>query len=92
MYEIFFEKLMEECEIRNRSANTARTYTDNIKRFLLDAGKHPDQLLLEDARMYILKNAGKVYLLNTVTTSIHPLLSFTNMSCISSGIRKSFPE
>lgn len=55
MYEKYFEKLTEECEIRNRSANTARTYSDNIKRFLIDVGKHPDQLLLDDARQYILK-------------------------------------
>lgn len=26
MYGEFFEKLREECEIRNRSANTAHTY------------------------------------------------------------------
>ncbi|NCB91543.1 MAG: integrase [Clostridia bacterium] len=55
MYEKYFKKLTEECEIRNRSANTARTYSDNIKRFLIDVGKHPDQLLLDDARQYILK-------------------------------------
>lgn len=55
MYEKYFEKLTEECEIRNRSANTARTYSDNIKRFPIDVGKHPDQLLLDDARQYILK-------------------------------------
>lgn len=55
MYEDFFVKLAEECEIRNRSANTARTYTDNVKRFLIEVGKHPDQLQLNDARLYILK-------------------------------------
>lgn len=55
MYEDFFVKLAEECELRNRSANTARTYTDNVKRFLIEVGKHPDQLQLNDARLYILK-------------------------------------
>lgn len=57
IYEEFFEKLMEECEIRNLSANTARTYTDNIKPFLLDVVKHSDHLELNDTRLYILKRS-----------------------------------
>lgn len=55
MYDECFKKLRKECEIRTPSSNTARTYTDNIKRFLLDVDRHPDQLQIDDARQCILK-------------------------------------
>lgn len=92
MYHEFFEKLKEECKIRSCSSNTARTCTDNIKRFLLDVDKHPDQPQLDDARQYILIKRREGLSKYTVTTSIQPLLSFINMSCISYGIKKLFPE
>ena len=54
MYEKYFNKLKEECLIRNRKEETLRTYTNHIKKFLNWTGnKQPEELTLEDARNYI---------------------------------------
>ena len=34
MYEKYFNKLREECLIRNRSSRTADTYINNIRHFM----------------------------------------------------------
>lgn len=54
MYEEYFEKLKEECLLRNRTDATLQTYTLCIHKFL--EWKHcnaPEELSLEDARNYI---------------------------------------
>lgn len=54
MYEEFFDKLKEECLLRNRTDGTLQTYTLCIRKFL--EWKHcnnPEDLTLEDARSYI---------------------------------------
>lgn len=55
MYESYFDKLREECEIRNRSPRTAETYINNIKIFMRETGKSPEDLTLDDARNFILE-------------------------------------
>jgi site-specific recombinase XerD len=55
MYEKYFDKLREECLIRNRSARTAETYISNIKVFMRWTGNKPmEELTLQDAREFIL--------------------------------------
>lgn len=54
MYEEYFERLKEECLIRNRKEGTIGTYTSNIRKFILWTGnKNPETLTLEDCREYI---------------------------------------
>lgn len=53
MYEEYYEKLKNECLLRNRKAGTTATYTANIKKFLEWSGKNPEDLTLEDCRSYI---------------------------------------
>ena len=41
MYEKYFNKLREECLIRNRSSRTADTYINNIRHFMKWTGYKP---------------------------------------------------
>ena len=62
MYEKELEQLKTECLIRNRSVNTARTYTNNLEIFFDWIGDKPlEDLTLADARDFILekRSAGK---------------------------------
>ena len=55
MYEKYFEKLKEECLIRNRSSRTAEAYIANIKTFMKWTGnKAMEELTVQDARGFIL--------------------------------------
>ena len=61
MYEKYFNKLREECLIRNRSSRTADTYINNIRHFMKWTGYKPmEDLSLQDARLFILekRNSG----------------------------------
>ena len=50
----YFNKLKEECLLRNRADGTFRTYLYNILKFLEWTGnKSPEELTLDDARNYI---------------------------------------
>lgn len=55
MYEKYFEKLKEECFIRNRSSYTTEAYISNIRHFMDWTGNKPmEELSLQDARDFIL--------------------------------------
>lgn len=54
MYDPYFRKIHEECELRNRSTGTAQAYEANIRLFLKETGKSPEELTLEDTRQFIL--------------------------------------
>lgn len=54
MYESYFDKLRDECYLRNRTNNTANAYIHNIESFLKYTDKHPEDLTLDDARNYLL--------------------------------------
>lgn len=55
MYEKYFERLKEECLIRNRSSRTAEAYISNIISFMKWTGNKPmEELCLQDAREFIL--------------------------------------
>ena len=55
MYEKYYNKLREECLIRNRSPRTADTYIKNINHFMKWTGYKPmEELTLQDARVFIL--------------------------------------
>ena len=61
MYEKYFNKLREECLIRNRSSRTADTYINNIRHFMKWTGyKSMEDLSLQDASSFILekRNSG----------------------------------
>ena len=61
MYEKYFNKLREECLIRNRSSRTTDTYINNIRHFMKWTGyKSMEDLSLQDARSFILekRNSG----------------------------------
>ena len=61
MYEKYFNKLREECLIRNRSSRTADTYINNIHHFMKWTGyTSMEDLSLQDARSFILekRNSG----------------------------------
>lgn len=61
MYEDYFEKLRDECYLRNRTQNTADAYIRNIESFLKHTGKHPEELTLDDTRNYLIdKKKAKV--------------------------------
>jgi hypothetical protein len=54
MYEKYFDKLREECLIRNRSARTAETYISNIKVFMRWTGNKPmEELTLQDKSFHM---------------------------------------
>lgn len=56
MYEEYYNKLREECLIRNRSPKTADTYINNISHFMKWTGYKPmENLTLQDARSFILE-------------------------------------
>ncbi len=59
MYESYFEKLHDECILRNRSEGTARTYANGINHFLQITGKHPGDLILDDARNFLIDKKKK---------------------------------
>ena len=55
MYEKYYERLREECLIRNRSSQTAQAYIANISAFMnWTGGKPMEELCLQDARDFIL--------------------------------------
>ena len=55
MYEEYYEKVREECLIRNRSSRTADTYVHNISHFMEWTENKPmEGLTLQDARNFIL--------------------------------------
>lgn len=55
MYEKYYERLREECLIRNRSSQTAQAYIANIRAFMKWTGCKPmEELCLQDARDFIL--------------------------------------
>lgn len=56
MYEEYYEKVREECLIRNRSSRTADAYIQNIEHFMKWTGfKEMKSLTLQDARSFILE-------------------------------------
>ena len=56
MYEEYYEKVREECLIRNRSSRTADAYVHNISHFMKWTGNKPmEELTLQDARSFILE-------------------------------------
>lgn len=56
MYEEYYDKIREECLIRNRSSRTADTYIHNITHFMKWTGNKPmEELTLQDARNFILE-------------------------------------
>ena len=56
MYEEYYEKVREECLIRNRSSRTADAYVHNISHFMKWTGNKPmEKLTLQDARSFILE-------------------------------------
>ena len=55
MYEKYYDRLREECLIRNRSSQTAKAYIANINAFMNWTGCKPmEELCLQDARDFIL--------------------------------------
>lgn len=54
MYESYFDKLKDECLLRNRTPRTAEAYIASVSHFLKFTGKHPDDLTLDDARDYLI--------------------------------------
>ena len=55
MYEKYYERLREECLIRNRSSQTAQAYIAHISAFMNWTGCKPmEELCLQDARDFIL--------------------------------------
>lgn len=73
MYESYFDKLRDECYLRNRTARTADAYISNITYFLKDSGKHPDELTLEDARNYLIAKKKDNVSAATCHLSIAPI-------------------
>lgn len=56
MYEKYYDKLREECLIRNRTPRTADAYIHNINHFMKCLGYKPmEELTLLDARSFILE-------------------------------------
>ena len=83
MYEKYFNKLREECLIRNRSSRTADTYINNIRHFMKWTGYKPmEDLSLQDARSFILEKR------NSGLSSAF----YTNMSYTFHGIKTLFQE
>ena len=54
MYEEIYEKIREECLIRNRSALTCKLYIYHVSKFISWLEKPLEEATLEDARKYIL--------------------------------------
>ncbi|MCR4999247.1 MAG: phage integrase N-terminal SAM-like domain-containing protein [Lachnospiraceae bacterium] len=55
MHEEIFERIREECRIRNHSEGSCKQYVYHVSCFLKWIGDKPlDKLTLEDARNYIL--------------------------------------
>ena len=87
MYEKYFNKLREECLIRNRSARTADTYINNIRHFMkwkIYLFRMPDHLYW--------KNVIPVFHLQPATFIILPFASYTNTSYTFHGIKTLFLE
>ena len=56
MYEEYYNKLREECLIRNRSSRTAGNYIKSISQFMKWTGyKRMEELTIQDARAFILE-------------------------------------
>ena len=82
MYEKYYNKLREECLIRNRSPRTADTYIKNINHFMKWTGYKPmEELTLQDARVLFYQSDILGLLLQPVTFIIHPFVFYTNMFC-----------
>ena len=93
MYEKYFNKLREECLIRNRSSRTADTYINNIHHFMKWTGyKSMEDLSLRMPDHLYWKNVILVFHLQPATFIILPFVSYTNMSYTSHGIRTLFQE
>ena len=60
MYELYIEKIEDVGKLRNLKPGTIRTYQNNVRDFLKFINKHPDNLICEDARDFLLflKNKG----------------------------------
>ena len=54
MYESYFDKLRDECYLRNRTERTTEAYISSVTHFLKFTGKDPDELTLDDARNYLI--------------------------------------
>jgi len=74
MYEEYYEKVREECLIRNRSSRTADTYVHNIRHFMEWTDNKPmEELTLQDARNFILdkrRSGAKATTCNFYNSSI----------------------
>ena len=88
MYEEYYEKVREECLIRNRSSQTADAYVHNIRHFMKWTGNKPmEELTLQDARSFILEKRRSGA---KATFTIHPSAFYINTFYISRGIRTLF--
>ena len=93
MYEKYFNKLREECLIRNRSSRTADTYINNIRHFMKWTGYKPmEDLSLQDARLFILEKRNSGLSSATCNFIILPFAFYTNMSYTFHGIKTLFQE
>lgn len=93
MYEKYFERLKEECLIRNRTSRTAEAYISNIISFMKWTGNKPmEELCLQDAREFILFKRKSGVSAATCNFTILPLHFYLNMCFIYLGIRMLFPE
>ena len=74
MYEEYFEKIREECLIRNRSYRTADAYVHHISHFMKWIENKPmEDLTLQDARSFILdkrRSGAKASTCNLYNSSI----------------------
>ena len=74
MYEEYYERVREECLIRNRSSRTADVYVHNISHFMTWTGnKQMKDLTLQDARNFILdkrRSGAKASTCNFYNSSI----------------------
>ena len=52
MYEDYLKKMKDECLLRNRAEGTYNTYENHVIKFLEWVKKNPDEVTLEDARMF----------------------------------------
>ncbi len=93
MYEKYFNKLREECLIRNRSSRTADTYINNIRHFMKWTGYKPmgtHSFRMPDYLYW--KNVIPVFHLQPATFIILPFAFYTNMSYTFHGIKTLFQE
>ncbi len=75
MYQSYFDKLRDECLLRNRSQGTANTYVNSIDHFLKTTGKHPDELTLDDARNFLI-DKKKAHIAASTCNQYHSAIRF----------------